>query len=189
MGTSVNQRSPDNDNWRLVQDVYRDPNIETDEALRSIWRAASNNNETNLTSLLSDPAIGSLASLAASAASPAEAFQTTTQYISDSKVSSLASDIAKRAVLQSAGKENASSLFYERLFAEATNYLVSRDLPGYVGPGSKFQTVADARQFTRDITEAAATAVRSTPAPATILGDDWRSYVQTVVTTLRRRQR
>ena len=77
----------------------------------------------------------------------------------------------------------------ERLFAEATNYLVSRDLPGYVGPGAKFQTVADARQFTREITEAAVIAVRGTPTPTSTQGDNWRSYVQTVVATLKRRAR
>ena len=105
MGTSVNQRSPDTDNWRLVQSIYDNPNIPMDQALREVWRAASNPNETNLAALLSQPIIGTFAGLAARAASPSEAFQDVTRFIADNKVASLASEIAKRAVIQSAGTE------------------------------------------------------------------------------------
>jgi hypothetical protein len=189
MGTSVNQRSPSNDTWNLVQEVYRDPNIGTDEALREIWRAASNTREVNLAALLANPAIGSLAALAVSAVSPSQAYQATTQYISDNKLASLASDIAKRAILQSAGTDNPTGLYFERLFAEATNYLVSRDLPGHITPGGKFENVAAARRFTHAITDAAADAVRRTPTPPTMDGDNWRSFVRAVVSTLTTRTR
>lgn len=188
MGTSVNQPSPPTDNWRLVQDIYTDPTIGVDAALGQIWRAASNPQEMNLASLLADPVIGSFASLAERAVSPAQAYQDAARYVSDNKVASLASDIATRAVVQSAGRPDAQAVYRERLFAEATNYLVSRDLPGYVSPGSKLANVADARRFTQDITSAAAAAVRNTPPPATMEGTAWPSYVATVIRSMRGRR-
>lgn len=187
MGTSVNQRSPSTPNWRLVQDAYDDPKIAIDQALREVWRAASNPNEVNLTSLLTEPVVASFADVAARSASPAQAFEEMTRVISDSKVSSLATDIAKRAVIQSAGRENPAQVYTERLFAEATNYLVSRDLPGHVTPGSRLQNVGDARRFTQQIMETAVDAVRRTGTPRSLM-DDWSGFVNSVVSTIRRRR-
>jgi hypothetical protein len=188
MGTSVNQPSPPTDNWRLVQDIYTDPTIGVEAALGQIWRAASNPTEMNLAALIADPVIGSFARLAESASSPAQAYDEATRFVSDNKVASLASDLATRAVLQCAGRPDAPAHYRERLFAEATNYLVSRDLPGYVSPGSKLANVADARRFVQDITSAATAAVRNTPPPATADRAEWPRYVARVIRAMRGRR-
>lgn len=188
MGTSVNQRSPDTSPWVLAQDVYTDSNLPIDAALREVWRAASNETETNLTSFLAQPELRAFADLAARVATPSEAFQETSRFIADQKIASLSADIARRAVIQSAGAENPRQYFVERLFAEATNYLVSRDLPGHIRPGGKIQNVSDARQFTQAMMDTAADAVRQTPAPQTFEGNGWPSYVRSIVQTIRRRR-
>ena len=189
MGTSVNQRSPNTPPWILAQDVYTDPNMPIEAALREIWRAASNETETNLMSFLVKPEVHEFAELAISVSSHAEAFHETSRLISDKKVASLVADIARRAVIQSAGVENPREQFFQRLFAEATNYLVSRDLPGYIRPGGKIQNVTDARRFTQAMMDNAAAAVRRTPQPDTIASDTWPGYVRSVVQTIRSRQR
>jgi hypothetical protein len=189
MGTSISQRSPDTPNWKLAQDVYTDPDMPIDAALREIWRAASNENETNLMSHLARPEIAFFADLVTRATSPAEAFDQASVHISDRKVASVASDIAKRAVIQSAGTDNPRDFFFQRLFAEATNYLVSRDLPGYVKIDGKFGSISDARRFTQEMMNTAMDAVRRTPSPASLQGEDWDLYVRSVVSTIRRRQR
>ena len=99
MGTSVNQRSPDTPPWILAQDAYTDVNMPVNQALREVWRAASNETETNLMSFLAQPEVPAFADLAARVSTPAEAFQETSRFISDQKVASLVADIARRAVI------------------------------------------------------------------------------------------
>ena len=189
MGTSVNQRSPDTPPWVLAQDAYTDATLTIDAALREVWRAASNDTETNLSSFLAQSELRSFVELAARVATPSEAFQETSRFIADQKIASLSADIARRAVIQSAGADNPRQHFIERLFAEATNYLVSRDLPGHIRPGGKIQNVTDARRFTREMMETAVDAVRRTPAPQTFEGEGWPIYIRSVVQTIRRRRR
>jgi hypothetical protein len=172
----------------LVQSVYDRPDISIDEALREVWRAASNRSEANLAALLSEPIIGRFAGIADSAASPSEAFQEANRFVADNKVASLASEIAKRAVIQSAGTELPQQRFLERLFAEATNYLVARDLPGHITPGSRLQNISDARRFSQSMMDTAIDAVRRTQPPTSTDDNGWSTYVQSVIQTIRRRR-
>src|SRR5438132_352994 len=106
MGTSVNQRSPETPNWKIAQRAYENPDIPMDRALREVWRAADNQPEGNLAAQLSDPFIGSLATVATSANSPAAASREAGDRIVDNKAASLGAEIAKRAAMQAAGKQN-----------------------------------------------------------------------------------
>lgn len=188
MGTSVNQRSPDTDNWRVVQDIYIDPALKAADALKILWRAASNTNEPNLYGLLSRPEIAGLAELLDRDYGPAEAASATRAELATTKVSSLATDIAARAIVQCAGKEAAKALYVERLFAEATSYLVARDLPGYVGRSEKLPTVVSAKEFIAEMRELAADAARETVFPEELNRQNWPNYVRSVVTNIRRRR-
>lgn len=188
MGTSVNQRSPDTDNWRVVQDIYLDPSLRAADALKILWRAASNPNEPNLYGLLSRPEIAGLADLLDRHLAPGEAASATRAELSSTKVSSLATDIAARAVIQCTGKESARSLYVERLFAEATSYLVARDLPGYVGRSEKLPTIGSAKAFVSEMRELAIVAVRETGVPDDLNRQSWSGYVRRVVGTIRRGQ-
>lgn len=186
---SNHQRSPDTDNWRIVQRAYENPDVPIELALRDIWRAADNQPEGNLFAQLADPVIGSLAALAAATSSPADASSEVGRVISDQNAASLAADLARRAVMQSAGRENAQELVVERLFMEATNYFVSRDIPGHIRPGSRLESVADARAFKQEAMNITAAAVRSAPRPTSFEGQDWSSFVTTVVRAIQRRRR
>jgi hypothetical protein len=187
MGTSVNQRSPETNNWRIVQRAYENADVPISLALRDIWRAADNQPEGNLFSQLADPAIGALAAVAGTAASPTEASSEVGRLILDQNAASLAADITRRAVMQSAGRENALALVVERVFMEATNYLVSRDIPGHIRPGARLETVAEARAFKQEAMTTTAEAVRRTTPPPSFQGDDWSSFVSTVVRAIQRR--
>lgn len=187
MGTSVNQRSPGTDNWRMVQEIYRNPDIPIDQALRTLWRAASNRNEQNLADLLSRPEVGALVRFVTPGTTPAEAMSSLTGYIAREGISSLAADIAKRAVLQSVGKEHAREQFVQRLFSEATAYLVARDIPGYVGSGARFRSLDDARGFSRAMADRAAEAVSRTEAPRDFDAATWPTFVRSVIESIRRR--
>jgi len=188
MGTSVNQRSPDTPNWDIVQRAYDNPDFPTGLALREVWRAAGNQSDGNLIAQLSDPIIGDIASVAIEARSPADASRIVDDFVSDNRIASLATSIATRAAIQCAGQGNAQSLFVERLFAEATNYLVSRDLPGHITPGSRLQNISQARIFKQELMKTTADTVQGTRLPQTLQGNDWQSLVVTVVGALLRRR-
>lgn len=185
MGTSVNQPSPNTPAWKIAQRAYDNPNLSTDWALREIWRAAGNQPEGDLAAQLAQPVIGDLASFAIRISSPADAAEEISTFVADNQVASLATDIARRAAMQSAGKEGASEMFMQRLFAEATNYLVSRDIPGHIAPTSRLQSISDVRAFKQQVMDAAATVVRNTPQPTSLQGDDWQHYVTTVIGTIK----
>lgn len=181
MGTSVNQRSPDTTNWRIVQRAYEDPNVPAERALREIWRAATNQEQGDLAAQLGEPAIAAFAGIAANASSPAEASREAGRLIAETKCASLAADIARRAAVQSAGRENASEAFSQQLFAEATNYLVSRDLPGHIGANDRLDSASAAREFRQRLTSTAARAALTSPGPAEYAGPAWTQYVRTVL--------
>src|SRR6266545_3121163 len=114
MGTSINQRSPDTTNWRIVQSAYEDPSVPLPRVLQEIWRAAANQPEGDIIRQLANPNIGSFVSFAISATSPAEVAHVMGRFIAETKSASLAADIARRAVMQSVGHENPSSVFVQR---------------------------------------------------------------------------
>ena len=181
MGTSVNQRSPDTTNWRIVQRAYEDPNFPAERALKEIWRAATNQPQGDLAAQLGEPAIAAFADVAIASSSPAEAAREAGRVIAETKCASLAADIARRAAVQSAGRENPREAFAQRLFAEATNYLVSRDLPGHIGANERLDSVSAAREFRQRLTGLAAQAALSSPGPVEYGGQAWTAYVRSVL--------
>ena len=88
-----------------------------------------------------------------SRASAEQAIEQTAQDVSQSHDTSLAVAVAKRAIVQSHGDPEPGRGFVAALFAETTNYLVSRDLPGFVQKEARNQTVTQAVQFKRSIRE------------------------------------
>jgi hypothetical protein len=182
MGTSVNQRSPDTPNWRIVQRAFENPDFPLERALREIWRAAGNQEQGDLAAQLAHPFIGSLAAVAAQVSTPSEAARAIGKLVVDQKTASLAADIARRAAMQAAGREGARELFVERLFMEATSYLVARDLPGHISPGRRLSSVAEARAFQSEAMQLSGAAVqRTTP----LRGErDWSDFVTRVIGTL-----
>ncbi len=181
MGTSVNQRSPETPNWRIVQRAYEDPKIPLERVLQEIWRASTNQPEGDLVGQLTRPIIAQIGEIGASKASPAEVARAVSELVSREKASCLGADIARRAAIQCAGKEDASSAFVVRVIAEATNYLVSRDIPGHISPGKRLATVSDAREFSARLINEAVAQASSVSASKSDLG----ATVKTIVDRIR----
>ena len=126
-----------------------------------------------------------------SASSREEAAQTARREVALSGQASLAADIAQRAVAQSfRGGEDRASVFVQSLFAEAGNYLVSRDLPGYVGANGRAQTVSESIAFKSEIREHIAGTVRTIPRSVDVANQPsvWKDYVSSVVNSLAGRE-
>jgi hypothetical protein len=188
MGTSISQRSPSTPGWRAVATAYNSDVIPVERVAREIWRAATTQPTGNLALDLGAPLIAQCFSITINAASREDAINTVSREIALSGQASLAADIAQRAVTRSFrdGEDRALS-FVQALFGEASNYLVSRDLPGYVGMGDRVRTVSEAMAFKSQVQEQIVDIVRSVPPSAQIVERPlamWENYVNSVVNQL-----
>lgn len=187
MGTSVNQRSPSTPNWEAAFIAYETDILPVDRAVQEIWRAATNQPEGNLGVDLGAPIVAECLRIAERANSREQAVQEARRTVALSGQTSLAADIAQRAVTQSFAKpQDRTAAFAESLFAEAGNYLVSRDLPGYVGPEGRTKTVSEAIRFKNTIRERTAAVVNEVPRPTGLSSNAslWRTFVNDVMDRL-----
>jgi hypothetical protein len=183
VGTSVNQKSPKTLSWQAVHATYRNKDIPIARVTSEVWRAATNQDRGDLARLLSAPIVAKVGQLTLKAKTPLELSRTTALEIVRSKSSSLASDIARRAAIQSMSSTNRMSAYNERVFAEATSYLVSRDFPGFVGIG-RAQTIAESISFKAAVSKHVTQLVRDAGLPSSFTARNWGKYVRNVVTTL-----
>lgn len=184
MGTSVNQRSPSTLNWRLVETGYVREEIPIDRLTQEIWRAAQNQTEGNLLRDLAEPIIAQCVGIVSKANNRTGAIQQIRLAVIQAGKTSLAVEIAQRAAtlaFQSAG--NRTNSFIETIFSEAGNYLVSRDIPGFVGLG-RLTNVSDALALKNDIRSNIIQKVGEVPRPTESISDSgvWREYVNRIVT-------
>jgi hypothetical protein len=187
MGTSVNQASPDTLNWRAVQASYTDDDVEVDRVVQELWRAATNQPDADFAIMLSNPIVARLRAIALKGGTPLVVASEGNRAIAESKQASLVTDIALRAAVQAASTPHPAQSFSERVFAEACNYLVSRDLPGYVGKVERSRTIPDLVQFKQSIIDVTTTAVRKAGVPSRSTAQAWQKHVQHVIAALQKR--
>jgi hypothetical protein len=188
MGTSVSHRSPSTPNWRAVDAAYNSPIITTERLAQEIWRAAASQPGDNLATLLGAGVIASCAEAVVTAASPQQALAAMRRQFALSGEASIAGEIAQRATVtgfQSTGDR--LTAFAAQLFSEASNYLVARDLPGFVGSSPRVPNVSAAAALKSEVCRHVAGVVHSLPCPpdTTASAPAWSAYVGTVVQALK----
>lgn len=188
MGTSVNQSSPNTLNWNAAHAGFRDKSVPISRVVTEVWRAATNQHSGDIARLLSAPVVARLGQLAAEAKTSLDLARRSSSVIAESKQSSLASDIGRRAAIQSVSAEDRISAYAQRVFAEATAYLVSRDLPGFVGSG-RAKTVADSLEFKSALISHVSELARTVPVPKSLSAENWAAHVSRVLNTLRGQKR
>ena len=187
MGTSISQRSPNTNNWRAVAAIYRSEEIPVERAVQEVWRAATNQPLGDLKSALAAPIIAQCLGITLEAKSPSEAYHTISKMVALKGLSTLATDLAKRAAVNSFSKPGNRRLnFAESLFSEAINYLVSRDLPGYVGVGDRISNVSDIIKFKKSVRQQVEITVNKYNVPVSVEKeyDSWKTYVGNVIDIL-----
>jgi hypothetical protein len=187
MGTSVSQRSPPTPNWRAVGAAYNSPTIPTERVAQEVWRAVASQPGENLATLLGAGVIAGCAEAVVTAASPQQAIAVMRRQLALSGETSVAGEVAQRAAVtgfQSTGDR--LTAFAAQLFSEASNHLVSRDLPGFVGSSPRVPNVSAAAALRADVCRHVAGVVRSIPCPpdATASEPAWSAYVGAVVKAL-----
>jgi hypothetical protein len=186
VGTSKSQPSPRTPNWRAAQLAYARPDVTIDRAVQEIWRAATNQPSGDLTQLLREPAIAECVAIAAEAPNRESAVDAVSRHIASLGKASLGLVMAQRAVAQSYGKADPVAAFTSSLFSEAGNYLVSRDLPGFVGAAGRAKTTSEAMALKAELRERVAERASEIKPPRRgALVDGWSDYVTRVVQHLR----
>lgn len=187
MGTSISHGSPSTSNWRAATAAYVSPSIPIRRAVREVWRAATHQPLGDLASDLSAPIISQCLRIAVQASSPQEASREASMAIALSGQASLAADLAHRAALQSSrSAQDREAVFTSSLFCAAADYLVSRDIPGYIGIGKRLKNVTDSIAFKQEVRQQVREIVSTVPRPKGLDRDPsrWKDYVATVVSSL-----
>ena len=187
MGTSTSQRSPKTSNWNAANAAFTDRRIPLTRAVQEVWRAATNQPEGNLARDLASTLVADCLRIAAHTPARDEAIREATLAVALSGEASLAADIARRALARSYRMQDRVAEFTSSLFAEAADYLVSRDLPGFVGPNARATSAKDAISLKKEMREIVSREVEHVPRPrsAQDLASDWDTYVSAVVARLR----
>ena len=191
MGTSVSHRSPDTHNWRAVAASYLSENLTVDRINQEIWRAATNQPLGNLPLSLADPIIAHCLKTAVTSSSAQEAIYNVSRLIAESGEASLATDIARRAAVTSFNEPgNRRMNFVKSLFSEAVDYLVSRDISGYVGQSERIKNVSSSIAFKGDIKKQVETIINNNPAPEDVEAspDKWKTYVMSQIEILTKKR-
>jgi hypothetical protein len=187
VGTSTSQRSPRTTPWQAVALTYRDDAFPVEQVAQQLWRAAQSDPDADWGQLLASPIVPACLDIALASNSSSAALRQATFEIVRSRQASIAADIAKRAVVRSfAEPGDRAAAFAAALFGEASNYLVSRDLSGFIGADARNRTVGEAAAFRDAVRSRVEAVVRSTPLPADASRTNrWGAFVDAVVGRLR----
>jgi hypothetical protein len=175
MGTSSSTPSPRTLSWRAVEAGYRSPNVPVDRLIQEIWRAAQRDGGWG--ELLAARAVQRVARIVIEAQSTQEALARASSEIVSTKSSTIATEVAKRAIPLAFREPDRGAAFSRALFAEASNYLVSRDLAGFVGADYRSQTPKDAMTLKDVVRGRVREIVREAGPPRATSATTWRAYV------------
>ena len=186
MGTSKNIASPETPPWRPALAVLGRIDVPVERQAREIWRSASAERGHRLYHEFSSPALAFACRLAGKSNDVHAAWNDYDNYLSEAQRAGFAFDIGKRALARAISAKEGSQGFANELFAEATAYYASRDLPSFVGAAGRVQTPFQSIQLKTNL-KAAARSVVTASGELKTDPDGWAKYVQSVISKLRSR--
>lgn len=160
MGTSVNQPSPSTTGWAAVATGYVHNQIPPERVATEIWRAAQS--EPGFVDALASPMLFECYRSLQTATTATDAIDTVTGDVLRSGNNSVVVEFAKRAVLLAYGRTEPAHLSWRGiLFSQLTDYFVSRDAPGYVGPNGRFESVSELAAFKKTLKQHVTSAIQT----------------------------
>ncbi len=183
MGTSVSQSSPRNTNWSPVHAGYENEFIPKERIISEIWRA-SENEEAPISQVLASDVIYQCYSAVNNSDSFQEAVQKFSDYIRESKSNSIVAEFAKRAIPASYQSENPAGNWTARFFSEITNYVISRDVSGFVGENYRNKSVRDMVDFKKSVSGKVSEIISSESVNIRSQ-KDWNSFIDQSISKLK----
>jgi hypothetical protein len=184
MGTSKNVASPDSPPWKFALAVLGRLDVTPDRQNREIWRSVEAERGPRLVDDFSDPTLAVACRLANDAKDLHATLEAYDNHLSTDNKSGFAVEIARRALARAVASKQGGQGFACELFAEATAYYASRDLPSFVGSRGRIETPSAAIALKGSLKSVTRTIVRSA-GPPVFDPDGWSGYVSKVVLGLR----
>jgi hypothetical protein len=184
MGTSKNFPSPDTPPWKPALAILGRLGIPVERQAQEIWRSASAERGGRLVDEFAAPALATACALAASSRSPLAAVRAYEGYLARHQAVGFATELARRALARAVAANQGSQGFAAELFAEATSYYASRDLPSFVGARGRIKRPVDAITLKAKLKARARDVVRSTGAVSS-QPELWARYASSAIGALR----
>jgi hypothetical protein len=183
MGTSVSHPSLRNTNWSAVHAGYQNAFIPENRIINEIWRACEKD-ATPISDMLKSKAIYECYSAVNSSNSFQEALKKFDTSIRENKNNSIVAEFAKRVIPSAFQSNNPAENWTARFFSELTNYVMSRDMSGFVGEKYRNKSVGELINFKRNITRKVFEIVSSEKVSIKTQ-KDWNSFVNKSVDKLK----
>jgi hypothetical protein len=149
-----------------------------------IWRSVQAERGPEVADEFSQPALATACRLAKESSEVRASLHAYENHLANQGKSGFAVEIAKRALARAVYSKQGADGFARELFAEATSYYASRDLPSFTGSRGRVNTTTDAIALKSRLKEATRSIVRSAGTPA-IDPEGWAKYVAGVFRRLR----
>ncbi|MCX6992870.1 MAG: hypothetical protein NT011_06975 [Kiritimatiellaeota bacterium] len=182
MGTSVNHPSPKTTSWRAASLGYQCDDIPADRVAKEIWRAATTQ-DFSMPSAIASQTVFRCHEILKSAKSISDAIQRVTADLVETKNNSIIAEFAKRAIPAAFSTPDHAREWRARFFGQLTDYLVSRDIPGYVGENYRSKSIREATTFKTELVKKVTSTVRGIelePSDFT----SWQEFVRISTDTL-----
>jgi hypothetical protein len=138
----------------------------------------------NLANDIGAPIVAKCFGITLTALSPEIINEKITREIALSGESSLAAEIARRAVITSCKKEeNRAGQFVIWLFTYAMDYLISQDISGYIGCGKRISNVSGVIELKKDIIQKINNVIEQSPraGPLEQNPKQWKAYINSII--------
>ena len=150
MGTSISQASPRTESWEILRKLYVDAEIPVDRVVTELWRA-DRREEKSICEQLANDAILSIFNIVQESHDASKVMSEIASRAFEWDSPCLSIEIASRAAIQSALTANPREQFIANVFSEAANYIVSRDLAGLVGTGTRNHNIPQGLDFKQQL--------------------------------------
>jgi hypothetical protein len=182
VGTSTSHASPAGLNWQATQTAYLSKDVPVERFVGEVWRACQGEDE-HMSSLLESSLIFECYETVRTSTGLEPAMEAMSRQIAKSKQSTIVSDLARRATVLAFGTPTPEAEWRVALFTQVTDYLISRDLPGFVGSRYRNRSVEEAIGFKDEAIRRVRERVQVVPLRPRS-AQEWRAYVRDVMRSL-----
>lgn len=150
MGTSVSHPSPATLGWQAVAACYRNDSVPAERAVNEIWRAAQHESSPIVDDLFSNAVFICQEAVRVSN-NPSIAVKKATTEIFAQQGNSVIAEIARRSIPIAFHAPDKLRGWQSTFFEQVTDYLMSRDISGYIGKNYRNKTISELSLFKNTI--------------------------------------
>jgi hypothetical protein len=184
MGTSKNVRSPDIPPWKPFLAVVGRPDIPVERQARELWRAAYADRGSRLEDDFSQKTLAAACELAGSSRNVQAALRDYDAANQREHRAGLGVELGRRALVRAIARGTGAAGFAADLFADASSYYASRDLPSFLGAAGRVPNTSSAIELKNAISGVTREQVSKIGMPRTD-AEGWASFVRSALTVLR----